>query len=215
VEPLYCRGDYVEIRVLGSDPDGDRLRYAIDPASDALPTGLTLGACSGRIRGILRRTNDEGSSTGYDVVVVASDPGGLSGSVAFHLFSIACEEPRISRFVLVDAKRERDIRMLVDGDVLSLHRLPRHLSIRVDAYPETLAESFYGGVVESVRFELDGQPVRTENQPPYSLGGDVDGDYATFPLRHGLHTLTATPYDANHGGGTQGLPRSIDFRVIK
>jgi hypothetical protein len=215
VEPLYCRGDYVEIRVRGVDPDGDRLTYAIDAAGDDLPEGLALGARSGRIRGILRRTGDEGSSTGYDVIVVATDPGGLSGSVAFNIFSIACTEPRISRFVLVDAKRDRDIRMLVDGDVLSLRRLPKRLSIRVDAYPETLDDSFYGGIVESVRFELDGRHVRTENVPPYALGGDERGDFAPFDLRRGRHRLEAIPYDADRGSGNEGEAASIELSVVR
>ncbi len=53
VEDLYCRGDYVVIRVGGNDPDGDPLTYRIDPADAALPTGLSLERKSGRISGVL------------------------------------------------------------------------------------------------------------------------------------------------------------------
>lgn len=214
VEDLYCRGDYVVIQIRGGDPDGDPLRYRIDPAGGALPTGLTLGRKSGRISGVLRRTDDEGSSTGYDVVVKATDPCGLSASITINIFSIACEEPRISLFTLVDAKRDRDVITLKDGDVLSLRSLPRRLSVRVDAYPETLAESFYGSVVESIRFELDGFVVRTENVPPYALGGDIRGDYASFRLTPGPHTLTAIPFDADAAGGDQGEAKTISFEVL-
>jgi hypothetical protein len=213
IEDLYCRGDYVVIRMQGVDPDGDPLTYRIDPAGAALPTGLALGSKSGRISGVLRRTGDEGSSTDYDVVVTATDPRGLSASLAINVFSIACEEPRISLFTLVDAKRDRDVAILKDGDVLSLRSLPKKLSVRVDAYPETLAESFYGGVVESIRFELDGVAIRTENVPPYALGGDIHGDYASFRLTPGPHTLTAIPFDSDAAGGKQGEAKTISFEV--
>jgi hypothetical protein len=215
VEDLYCRGDDVVICIEGDDPDGDRLTYRVDPVGAALPTGLALGRKSGCIRGILRRTGDEGSSTGYDVVVTARDPGGLEGSVAINIFSIACEEPRISRFVLVDAGRDRDLRTLRDGDVLSLRKLPPKLTIRVDAYPETMAESFYGGIVESIRFVLDGVEGRTENVAPYALGGDIRGDYARVRLPRGKHMLTAIPFDADAGGGKQGEAKSIEIEVVR
>lgn len=214
VEDLYCRGDYVLIQIRGDDPDGDPLTYRIDPAGTPLPTGLTLGRKSGRISGVLRRTDEEGSSTGYDVVVTATDPCGLASSLTINIFSIACEEPRISLFTLVDAKRDRDVAILKDGDTLSLRSLPRKLSVRVDAYPETLAESFYGGVVESTRFELDGVLIRTENVPPYALGGDIRGDYASFRLTPGPHTLTAIPFDANAAGGKQGEAKTVSFEVV-
>jgi len=213
VADLYCRGDYVVIRIRGIDPDGDALVYRIDPAGAALPTGLSLGRKSGRIRGVLRRTGDEGSSTAYDVVVTATDPGGLSGRLAITIFSIACEEPRISLFTLVDAGEDGDLRVLKEGAVLSLGKLPTQLSVRADAYPETFAESFYGGIVESVRFELDGTSVRTENVAPYALGGDANGNYARFPLTLGIHTLTAIPYDGNSATGKQGEPKSVTFEV--
>jgi hypothetical protein len=214
VADLYCRGDYVVIRIRAIDPDGDPLIYGVDASGAALPTGLALGRKNGRIRGVLRRTGDEGSSTGYDVVVTATDPGGLSGTLPIHIFSIACEEPRISLFTLVDAEQDRDVRILKDGDTLSLSELPRRLNVRTDAYPETLAESFYGGIVESVRFELDGVPVRTENAQPFAPGGDTDGNYATFALTLGSHTLTAIPFDGASASGKQGEVKSVSFEVI-
>ncbi|MGH7359478.1 MAG: Ig domain-containing protein [Candidatus Rokuibacteriota bacterium] len=214
VEPLYCRGDDVVIRARGTDADGDPLVYTIDPAGDDLPEGLTLGTHSGRIEGILRRNAGEGSSTGYDVTVVVTDPDGNSGSVTFNLFSVACEEPRIARFVLVDAKRDQDVRRLKDGDVIQLGWLSGRFTVRVEVYPETLEESFTGVVVESVRFELDGRRIRTENVPPYALGGDIEGDYASFPISAGVHTLTATPFGANGASGPPGVSKTVTFEVV-
>ena len=134
VEQLYCRGGYVVIRVKGTDPDGDRLVYTIDPAGNDLPESLTLETRSGRIEGILRRSDSEGSSTGYEIVVVVTDPGGLSDSVKVDLFSIACDEPVISRFVLVDSKHDRDVRVLRDGDIIKLGWLKGRFSVRVESF---------------------------------------------------------------------------------
>ncbi len=215
VEPLYCRGDYVTIPLRASDPDGDPLKYRIDPAAGILPDGLTLRSGSpARILGVLERTGDEGSSTSYDVTVVATDPGGLSASVVVGIFSVACEEPRISLFKLVDATSDKDLQMLRDGALIDLRILPTRLTIRADAYPETLDDSFYGSIVQSVRFELDGLPVRVENSPPYALGGDTKGDYASVILTPGAHTLTAIPYAADDATGAQGLAKTIYFDVL-
>jgi hypothetical protein len=215
VEQLYCRGDDVVIRVQATDPDGDPLAFTIDPNGDDLPEGLTLGTRSGRIEGILRRNDGEGSSTGYDITVLATDPAGNSGSVTFNLFSVACEEPRISRFVLVDAARDVDVRTLKDGDVIKLAWLTGRFSVRVDVYPETAEESFTGALARSVRFTLDGRRIRTENVAPFALGGDADGNYASFPITAGIHTLTAAPFPALNAGGTQGVAKSVTFEIVE
>ena len=69
-------------------------------------------------------------------------------------------------------------------------------------------------IVESVRFELDGRRIRTENLPPYALGGDTEGNYASFPISAGTHTLTAIPFGANNAGGRQGVSKSVTFEVV-
>lgn len=214
IEDLYCRGDDVVIQLRATDPDGDPVAFTIDPAGDDLPEGLTLGTRSGRIEGILRRTDGEGSSTGYDITVVATDPGGLSSAVTFNLFSIACEEPRIARFVLVDTQRDVDVRILEDADVIKLGWLQGRFSVRVEVYPETPAESFTGVIAESVGFVLDGRRIRTESVAPYVLGGDPKGNYVPFPISAGQHSLTAIPFGANNAGGAQGPAKTLTFQVV-
>jgi hypothetical protein len=207
VEFLYCRGDFVEIAVRGADPDNDPLSYELTDESGPLPNDLRINRRSGLIRGVLGFDEGGGSSTPYDVEVAAVDPGGLSATVSFSIFSVACEEPRISRFVLVDARRDVDLRMLRDGDTLTQSR---PIDIRVDAFPDALEDSFYGQVVDSVRLELDGRLVRVERQPPYALSGDRNGDYRRMMLPVGHHTLTATAYD---GDGNAGESETISFEV--
>jgi len=216
VEPVYCRGDYVVIPIRATDPDGDLLNYRIDPSTGSLPEGLALNSGSpARIRGVLKRTGSEGSSTNYDVTVVATDKGGLSASFNVNIFSIACEEPRISLFKLVDATKDTDLQILRDDNKINLQKLPKRLTIRADAYPATLDDSFYGSIVESVRFILDGVPVRIEDVRPYALGGDKKGDYTSFTLLPGTHSLTAIPYTTDNAGGTEGLAKTIYFNVVE
>lgn len=205
VADFYCRGDYLEIDFQASDPDGDPIVFGLSPANGPLPQGLRFVKRSGVIKGILEHSPEEGSSTGYDVSVVASDPGGLTATADINIFSIACEEPRISRFVLVDPLSDLDLRTLKDGDAIR-----RNLAIRVDAYPESPEESFYGGIVQSVEFVLDGSIVKHDRSAPYAVGVEIAGDFRPLRLTVGSHVLVATAFDA---AGNPGETQTIHLTV--
>jgi len=68
--------------------------------------------------------------------------------------------------------------------------------------------------VGSVSFVLDAYR-RIENTPPYSLTGDVDGNYNPWTPTAGLHTLSATPYSMSNAGGTVGTPLTVTFTVTE
>ena len=84
------------------------------------------------------------------------------------------------------------------------------------------------GGTQSVRLNLDGGPIppgpfRNENSAPYFLGGDTAGDVFTLPLGQpyigpglipGSHTVNATPYSGNNGGGSKGPAASVTFNVV-
>ncbi len=109
---------------------------------------------------------------------------------------------RVVRFALVDADRDKDIGELRDGATLDLSRLPtRRLNVRAETAPAR---------VGSVRFILDGKPVKTEKAAPYALAGDRDGDYGAWTPSPGTHTLTAIP----SAGGRDGKPLTIRFKVL-
>jgi hypothetical protein len=185
-ESVPCRGDHIEISLVGKDPDNDPLVYSIDPRGDRLPDHLSIDPKTGLISGLLVKTGDEGSSTFYDLLVKATDPGGLFAYTVVHLFSIDCGL-RVSSFTLVDAATDKDIMRLRSGDILNLQQLPSQLTIRADVYPE---ES-----VKSVVFDLNGKNrYRTEKLTPFALGGDNNGDYNSVPIKQGLNTVTATPF---------------------
>lgn len=92
-----------------------------------------------------------------------------------------------------------------DGAVLELGKLPtRNLNIRANARPAQ---------VGSVRFELDGRPVKTEDTAPYALAGDREGDYAAWTPTPGVHTLSATAHSEPKAGGLASKPFTIRFAV--
>ena len=84
------------------------------------------------------------------------------------------------------------------------------------------------GDTQSVRLNLDGGPIppgpfRNENGAPYFLGGDTAGDVFDLPIGQpyigagltvGSHTVNATPFSDNNGGGTAGPAASVTFNVV-
>ncbi|MCW5799931.1 MAG: hypothetical protein KIT40_15650 [Nitrospira sp.] len=108
----------------------------------------------------------------------------------------------ITRFILVNAASDKDIRPLRQGDSLVLDQLPPQLSIRAEIV----------GSLDGIDFDYDG--VRTSNtNVPYSLGGDTAGDYAPFSFTTGYHRLTATPYASTRGRRIEGVELMLDFTV--
>jgi glycerophosphoryl diester phosphodiesterase len=121
--------------------------------------------------------------------------------------TFAAELGAIINFTLVNADTDTDLMPLKDGDKLDLATLPtRNLNIRANTDTEA---------IESVVFGLNEQAsAKVENFPAYTLGGDDLGDYKSFTLPVGKHTLTATPYAADHGAGVAGKSLSITFEVM-
>ncbi|NEU08136.1 T9SS type A sorting domain-containing protein [Flavihumibacter sp. R14] len=207
VQNFYCRGDRIKIQIINNDPDGDKLRYSIDPRGP-LPPNLSIDPISGLISGLLVRGIDDGSSTNYDVLIKVTDPGNLSAFGVIGIFSIDCGV-RISSFTLVDAASNKDIRILEDGEVLNMSKLPPHLSIRSDLY-----FPYDGYPKQSVVFDFNSRKnFRTENEFPYSLGGDDHGDYKAVTFPEGSNTIAATIFnepDVSH----DDISLTINFRVL-
>ena len=68
--------------------------------------------------------------------------------------------------------------------------------------------------VGSVTFNLDGALPTADNTAPYSLTGDVAGDYQPWTLGLGSHTVTATPYSEAEANGTQGESATVQFALF-
>jgi ELWxxDGT repeat protein len=106
-------------------------------------------------------------------------------------------------FTMVDSDTDKDIQTINEGDVI-LKAASSNINIRYNPVETP----------ESVTFTLNGVKVRTETAPPYSLAGDINGDYAAWKdAKPRSYTLTATPYSDSGGNGTAGTPLSVNFTI--
>ncbi len=115
-------------------------------------------------------------------------------------------------FTLIDASQDTPIPgfdPISDGAVLDLSVLPAFLNIQANHSSD---------ITQSLVFSFKNNPAfRIEHSSPYTLFGDVDGNYASAPqgvLVPGSYTLTATPFDAKQAKGTSGVASSVTFTII-
>ncbi len=112
----------------------------------------------------------------------------------------------ITNFVLVDARTNEDISFIADGDYLILEYLPEELNIRIEA----------NGSYESIKFGFnESSSYRVENQSPFSLGGDTDGDFNPFNLISGQYKITATPFAGVNASGNSGNEKTVSFTIVQ
>lgn len=77
-------------------------------------------------------------------------------------------------FTLIDAAQDIPIAEISLGETIFLDELSsKELSIRADV------DNTSNEVIESVSFSDSNQQLRTERVPPYTLGGDINGDYSS------------------------------------
>jgi len=108
---------------------------------------------------------------------------------------------------LINADSDQPIGPLNNGATISLSAQPtRNLNVRANTSPAT---------VGSVVFVLTGAQShnQTETNAPYSLFGDVSGNYNPWTPPLGGYTLKATPFSASGGSGTAGTSLTISFTV--
>ncbi|WP_221392023.1 FG-GAP-like repeat-containing protein [Dyadobacter sp. NIV53] len=111
----------------------------------------------------------------------------------------------VSSLILVNAETDQAIQTLQNGDVIDLSVLPTaKINIRAVTHPDT---------VGSVEFNMNNRLVVWENEVPYVIGGDINGDYRAWTLPTGYHRLTVTPCDGKYGQGKKGKPYSLNFTV--
>ncbi|RMG29589.1 MAG: T9SS C-terminal target domain-containing protein, partial [Bacteroidetes bacterium] len=191
-------GDVVALQVVAQDPEGTPLIFG----ADGLPPGLGIDGFTGLIQG----TIEPGAATGspYLVTLYAYD-GELISSVEFlwQVEAPPCPLPEITAFFLVNADANIDMYELQQGDTIALDELNNGISIRAE---------LCGLAPDSVVLTMveDTLHRRGEENPPYALFGDIQGNYFPWPASAGTYTLTATPYQ---NGQPYGLPLQIQFTV--
>ncbi len=118
----------------------------------------------------------------------------------------------VTSLTLVDAGTDQDLFTLTDNHTIDLGSTGTMLNIRANV----------SGNPGSVKFEYDEANIgpngnvseAIENNAPFALRGDNQGDYHSWTPSTGSHTVTVTPYSEADGGGITGSPYSIDFNVI-
>jgi hypothetical protein len=104
----------------------------------------------------------------------------------------------IAGFTLMDARTDREIRPLQDGDLIDVAKDGPQWTIRADV----------GGKVGSVRFGLnENEARRTESVAPYSLQGDDKGDFHAWTPSPGEYRVTAVAFSGPGGSGEAGPGR--------
>jgi hypothetical protein len=93
-----------------------------------------------------------------------------------------------------------------EGATIKLSQLPtRRLNIQAN---------LDSGVVGSVRFDLNGVwQYRLENEAPYTLAGDWNGDYYPWVPNVGAYRVVASPFHQTDAKGTPGTALTLRFNV--
>ena len=113
----------------------------------------------------------------------------------------------VTSLTLINADNDQPIMKLTSGATLDLRTLPtRNLSIRAET----------AGTIGSVRFDFDGSIVRYENYSGYTIAGEDAGDIRPFSkMTAGAHTVAATAYTNQNGGGSVvGAKLSVSFTIV-
>ncbi len=109
-------------------------------------------------------------------------------------------------FTLVNSETNRDIATITNGATISLSALKANkINIRANT----------GNEVKSVAFKMDGKSGRIESEAPYAIGGDNNGNYGSYYLSFGNHTVSATPYTQAGTKGTAGNTLSVNFNLVR
>jgi len=133
--------------------------------------------------------------------------GGTAGSGLSISFQIIDSRiPLVLSYTLVNADTDGDIGPLVNGQVLNLSTLPPRINIRANA----------NDITKSVYFDFSINSYdRIENEVPFALFTDIDGDYAAWCCpAAGNYTIVATPYSQIGATGTVGPVNTISFSII-
>jgi hypothetical protein len=118
----------------------------------------------------------------------------------------------IDHFIYLDANLDQSLGDLTEGTTINLDQLgsPRpNFNVMLDT----------DGCAESISFLLidaaTEMPVQefTDNEWPYALFGDVEGDFNAGNLAEGDYSLTAIPFSEDDAAGVAGAPTTVSFTI--
>jgi uncharacterized repeat protein (TIGR03803 family) len=147
-----------------------------------------------------------GHATGQASITATTVNGGLTAFAAITVQAVPNFD--IESFTLVNAGTDLDIMTVTNGLQISQSEVQGlSLNIRANTNPS---------VVGSVYLKLSGPVNRTttENEAPYALFGDKNGNYSGKTLSPGTYTLTARAYSESKRRGTAGPEKTITFSIV-
>ncbi|MEP3571289.1 MAG: BspA family leucine-rich repeat surface protein, partial [Flavobacteriaceae bacterium] len=202
--------DYLEctdVTPVSLVPLGDRIHTG---ASSLLPLdgGFPAGGTYSGI-GVTGNQFDSSVDPGiYEITYSYTDPQTGCTQSASQDIHVISSTIAIDRLVLVNADTEEDLFELTEGMIIDADALP---TLNLDIRAETVSQS----EALSVAFDLTGtQSIsRHENNAPYVLYQDINGDYKGNVFELGNYSLTATPYSSDNVMGTAGTPSTINFEI--
>jgi len=118
----------------------------------------------------------------------------------------------VTRFILVDANTDQDIRELSAGATINLAEFGKH-KLTIRAVTGTIDAT-------SVRFGFDEKPRKfkskfaTDSTSPFALFGGSASDYKGKAIKKGSHKITATPFTLAKGKGDAGNALTVNFSVV-
>jgi hypothetical protein len=119
--------------------------------------------------------------------------------INFDEVAVVSNVPALGNFILVAPSNDDEYEVLTDGYTIVIGGT----NIKVEAN---------ANLTRSVVFYLNGQPYK-DNAAPFSLFGDVNGDFQRGELENGTYTLTAIAYPKKHGRGVAGDTATVSFDV--
>jgi hypothetical protein len=113
----------------------------------------------------------------------------------------------VRSLTLVNAETDQDIQQINEGAEINTTALPTHqLNIRANLLPQIAAAS--------VAFDFNGSTT-LDNSPPFSIGGDDNGNYNAWQLPVGTHLLKVTPYTEPNAQGQALATYTVSFTVTE
>ena len=116
---------------------------------------------------------------------------------------------KVESFSLIDVKTNQPISgydPMIDGAIINSNALGTDaVNLRANVSNDT----------QSVMFKHNGEIIRTENVAPYAIASDNSaGQYNTWQLGYGAHTVEATAYSADGGQGQAGPASTVTFQWV-
>ncbi len=169
------------------------------------------------------KINKQGTDFGSAVAIAGdqvlagalSDNGKTTNTGAVYVYkeqntSTTVPDNGIANFTLINADTDQPLGNLTNGQQLTLSQYPT-VNFNISA------EAQHPATVKSVAIEvyLNGNLLRrnVQNDAPFSLFGDNQGDYKNWQPATGTYRIKATPYSVVNKGGQTGQSLEITFTV--